>query len=233
MSEHRTHSLSWEAGEVPVSELFDDPFYSRNDGRAESAFVFVNGTGLPDGWIGAQRFSIAELGFGTGLNFLETWRQWRATRQPGQQLVFTSFEAYRLDKTDMERALGVWDRELGDLARRLLDRWPGAGEGDLDWQMDDQTQLRIIEGDAEKGVADWGGVGDVWYLDGFSPAKNPQMWSAILMAEVFGHTVPGGRISTYTAAGWVRRNLEAAGFEISKTPGYAGKREMVVGGRPR
>ncbi len=212
-----------------MSELFDDPFYSRNDGRAEAVHVFLEGNGLPERWADHDCFSIAELGFGTGLNFLETWRQWIVTRRTGQRLVFTSFEAYPLAYRDIERALGVWDDGLGPLADEMLRCWKGSQQGRRRWRMDEQTELVVVDGEAERGVAGWDGFADAWYLDGFSPAKNPGMWSAPLMREVFEHTAVGGGFATYTAAGWVRRNLVSAGFEVSKRPGFAGKREMAVG----
>jgi tRNA U34 5-methylaminomethyl-2-thiouridine-forming methyltransferase MnmC len=230
MSNREGHGLSWDAGDVPVSELFDDTFYSRQDGQAESAYVFVDGNGLPVRWALQPHFSIAELGFGTGLNFLETWRIWVKTRRPGQKLSFTSFERFALSVDDMARALGAWP-SLNGLAGELLARW-SSGERGACWQMDAFTELRVVIGDAEAAVGSWEGVAQAWYLDGFSPAKNPEMWSAPLMRAVFERTAPGGGFATYTAAGWVRRNLEEAGFEVHKRPGHAGKREMMFGEKP-
>lgn len=234
MSEGSLHSLSWEAGEVPMSERFGDTFYSRHDGRAEAAHVFLGGNGLPEGFAGRDRFVIAELGFGTGLNFLETWRQWIEVRRLGQQLSFVSFEMFPMGADDMARALARW-AELSELSGALVARWTAAGQGSEEtrhWQIDTQTQLRVIVGDAGEEVSQWSGSADAWFLDGFSPAKNPGMWTAELMAEVFARTVPGGSFATYTAAGWVRRNLSAAGFDVEKRPGYAGKREMMSGVKP-
>jgi len=221
-----------------MSERFGDTFYSRHDGRAEAAHVFLRGNGLPERFVERDRFVIAELGFGTGLNFLETWRQWNSVRQPGQVLSFVSFEMLPISPHDMARALACWGL-LADLSGALLERWKAAGQGDgqgidrtLRWQMDRQTQLCVVVGEAGGEVSRWNGAADAWFLDGFSPAKNPDMWQAELMARVFERTVPGGSFATYTAAGWVRRNLLAAGFEIEKRPGYAGKREMMAGVKP-
>ena len=229
MADRERHDLSWDAGDVPISDLFDDTFYSRQDGQAEAAYVFLDGNGLPERWAMLPRFSIAELGFGTGLNFLETWRIWVKTRRPGQQLTFTSFERFPLATDDMARALAPWS-DLGSLTTELLSRWSSSdSEPERCWQMDSCTSLHVVVGEAEPALANWAGVADVWYLDGFSPAKNPDMWSAPLMQQVFDHTGPGGWFATYTAAGWVRRNLEAAGFQVRKRRGHAGKREMMVG----
>ena len=96
-------------------------------------------------------------------------------------------------------------------------------------QIDGQTGLTVVVGDALDGVRRWNGAADGWYLDGFAPSKNPDMWSAELMQAVAGRTKPGGTFASYTAAGWVRRNLQAAGFAVEKCPGHAGKREMIRG----
>lgn len=232
MSDMQVHRLTWDECDVPVSELFGDTYYSRNDGRAEAAYVFVDGNNLSGRWTARDRFVIGELGFGTGLNFLETWRQWIAARRPGQRLEFVSFEGFPMAARDMARALGVW-AQLKPLAADLLSRWTAqAGADERRWQLDAQTQLTVLPGDAECAVGAWSGLADAWYLDGFAPAKNPGMWSAPLMRRVFASTAPGGSFATYTSAGWVRRNLEAAGFEVRKRPGHAGKREMLLGVKP-
>lgn len=213
---------------MPRSSVFDDTFYTRNGGQAETAYVFINGNGLPSRWASAANFSIAELGFGTGLNFLETWRQWIAERSPLQQLVFTSFEAYPIGADDMARALAPWTT-LTPLSEALVSRWRNPPTLSALWQMDEQTGLQIVSGKAEITVAHWDGLADAWYLDGFSPAKNPDMWGPHLMQQVHDHTAANGSFATYTAAAQVRRNLKAAGFAVTKRKGFAGKREMLSG----
>ncbi|MBU2580200.1 MAG: tRNA (5-methylaminomethyl-2-thiouridine)(34)-methyltransferase MnmD [Alphaproteobacteria bacterium] len=234
MSPVVSHTLTWEEGEVPVSERFADTFYSRSDGRAEAAHVFLGGNELPSRLSQNSNFMIAELGFGTGLNFLETWRGWSDVRRPGQMLRFVSFEAFPIDADDMQRALLRWP-ELTFLSSRLVDRWRQDGKQDgsaCGWLMDQQTELCVHFGDAGQQLPSWAGRADAWFLDGFAPSRNADMWSPGLMAEVFSHTLPGGSFATYTAAGWVRRNLIAAGFAVEKRPGFAGKREMMRGVRP-
>lgn len=222
------HTLRWDADTVPRSCLFDDTFYSRANGQAETAYVFIEGNRLPERWNEREHFTIGELGFGTGLNFLETWRHWIAVRSPSRQLLFTSFEAYPIAADDMARALASWDT-LKSLANPLLRRWQDFSMLPAVWQMDEQTALCVIPGKAEQTIAQWGGKADAWYLDGFSPTKNPDMWSQALMQQVFDHTARGGSFATYTAATRVRRNLQAAGFAVSKRKGFAGKREMMLG----
>ncbi len=224
------HTVSWEADSVPRSSLFDDTFYSRQHGQSETTYVFIDGNRLPDRWNSAEQFTIGELGFGTGLNFLETWRHWIDARSPSQQLLFTSFECYPISAGDMARALATW-KTLKPLSRILISRWQEQPSLPKHWQIDQQTMLQVIPGRAEDAVAQWSGLADAWYLDGFSPARNPDMWSAALMQQVFDHTDENGSFATYTAAAWVRRNLQAAGFAVSRRKGFAGKREMMFGQR--
>lgn len=228
MAELKRDELSWLEGDMPFSERFGDHFYSRADGRAECHHVFMGGNGLPDRWSDAGNFTIGELGFGTGLNFLETWRTWRERRGPDGVLDFVSFEAYPMEAAAIRRALSRWP-ELAELAEMLLEKWPTLTEEPERWAMDGQTGLAVVAGEAIDGVRNWNGKADAWYLDGFAPAKNPEMWSAELMHAVAGKTAPGGTFASYTAAGWVRRNLQAAGFAVEKRPGHAGKREMICG----
>lgn len=220
--------LSWLDGDMPFSESFGDHFYARNDGRAECGHVFLGGNGLPDRWSDGGDFTIGELGFGTGLNFLETWRHWLTCRKPGQTLHFVSFEAFPMESDVIRRAISQWSM-LDDLCAALLARWPTLKIGGATWSMDAQTTLQVVVGDARETVPAWGGKADAWFLDGFAPARNEAMWETQLMAAVADHTVTGGTFATYTAAGWVRRNLQAAGFAVDKRPGYGGKREMMAG----
>ena len=223
------HDLDWDDTGQPHSRQFGDQFYSREDGRAECVHVFITGNGLPGRWQDVGRFHIAELGFGTGLNFIETWRQWIATRTPGQQLFFTSFEAYPLAADDMARALEQWP-ELETFKADFISKWRQGGP-DTTIEIDSQTSLKVESGQALERVSSWDESADAWYLDGFSPARNPDMWSAELMQAVHDHTTPGGTFATYAAAGWVRRNLAAAGFSIERKAGFGSKREMLAGVR--
>ncbi len=224
------HTLDWLQGDVPMSTLFDDPFFSRRDGRAEVEHVFLAGNGLPERWRAAENFAIGELGFGTGLNFVETWRTWLLVeRRPGQRLSFTSFEAYPLPPQAMRRAVSPWP-ELAPLADALVEAWAHTDAQPVRrMELDGGVDLTVVIGDAMASLERWEGAADAWYLDGFSPAKNAAMWSDALMREVARHTRPGGSFATYSAAGWVRRNLAAAGFDVVKKPGHGGKREMACG----
>ncbi len=220
--------LQWrdtDHGAVPVSRRFDDPYYSLNGGLLETRHVFLDGNGLPDRF--GNDFHIAELGFGTGLNFLTTWAAWCDAGQPGT-LRFTSFEAYPMAPPDMARALQSFP-EIAAQAAMLLQHWqPGMGSTPLAPGL----TLEVIIGDARTMLPDWTGQADAWFLDGFSPAKNPALWEPSLIAALYDHTAPGGTAATYSAAGHVRQSLAAAGFTVTRTPGYGRKRHMTRAQRP-
>ena len=229
MANFERDDLTWSEGDMPYSGRFGDYFYSQSDGRAECRHVFLGGNGLPDRWQEPGDFIIGELGFGTGLNFLETWRNWRECGAEGT-LSFVSFEAFPMTAEQIERALAQWP-DLSGLAGNLLAHWPSLSGTPTAWAMDERTTLTVIVGDALDGVYNWRGMADAWYLDGFAPSRNPDMWSADLMQAVAAKTKPGGTFASYTSAGWVRRNLQAAGFSVEKRPGHAGKREMICGSK--
>ncbi|MEM8553329.1 MAG: tRNA (5-methylaminomethyl-2-thiouridine)(34)-methyltransferase MnmD [Pseudomonadota bacterium] len=214
-----TAKITWSNGQVPVSDQFDDPYYSLENGLAESEHVFLAGNGLPDRL--RPGFNVAELGFGTGLNLLAFCRLVAGMAMP---LRFTTFEAFPMAPDDMARALEAFP-EVQALAEPMLD----ARRSGLDrWTMGD-VEVQLIEGDARETLHAWNGRADAWFLDGFSPAKNPELWGEALLAQVGAHTAPGGTCATYTAAGFVRRELEDAGFEVSRQPGFGRKRHMTVG----
>lgn len=211
-----------------MSQRYADPYFSRHDGLAETRHVFLEGNRLSERWgPDTRRFAIAELGFGTGLNVLAAWALWRERAAVDGVLSVTSFEVAPLAPTEMRRALAAFP-ELADLGARLLDVWRGAG-GRFDLG---GLQLEVVEGDARQTVPRWQGHVDAWFLDGFAPARNPQMWEADLLAAVAARLEPGGTVATYSAAGHVRRSLEAAGLQVRKRAGYGAKREMCVACRP-
>lgn len=208
----------------PYSVRFADHYYSRHDGRAETRHVFLGGNDLPARWANGLDFQIGELGFGTGLNFLETWLCWRDHRKPGQRLTFTSVEGFGLSAEQAHDALRQWP-PLDTVRTALIDQW--ATKDDGVW-LDDQTRLHVINGLAEDCIDRFPPV-DAWFFDGFAPDRNPDMWSLELMKRVAARSSPGASFSSYTAAGWVRRNLSEAGFEVERTKGFHTKRHMIVG----
>ncbi|MEQ6249228.1 tRNA (5-methylaminomethyl-2-thiouridine)(34)-methyltransferase MnmD [Sulfitobacter sp. HNIBRBA3233] len=212
----QTAELEWREGGVPVSTRFDDPYFSLDNGAAETRHVFLEGNGLPARF--RDGFHIAELGFGTGLNFLVALQAFRNAGCAGR-LRFTSFEAFAMSMPDLRQALSVWET-LPVSVLCDLETFPRRVEGA-------DFVLEVIHGDARGTLPWWEGRADAWFLDGFSPAKNPELWSAELMAQVARHTAAGGTAATYTAAGFVRRGLEEAGFAVERVPGFGRKRHMT------
>lgn len=211
--------VQWRDGTLPVSERFDDPYFSLGNGLAETRHVFLAGNGLPARF--APGFRIAELGFGTGLNLMATLIAHQG--QPGP-LHYTSFEAFPLPAADIARALDAFP-EARAVAEPFLAAWE-AGQRRFNLG---SIRVEVLIADARTALPAWEGRADAWFLDGFSPAKNPELWGEPLMAEVARHTAPGGTFATYTAAGFVRRGLEAAGFAVERRPGHGHKRHMSVG----
>ena len=224
-------ALDWHEGDMPYSRAFDDHFYCRNDGRLECGHVFLAGNDLPRRWQRKEPFLIAELGFGTGLNLCETWRQWSETAPEGARLHFTSFERFPMARGDIDRALSHWP-EIDRERTTLTARWPETPTGRVDIDLAPGVRLTVVCGAALDSLDAEETPFHAWYLDGFAPSRNPDMWSAELMARAYRLTVPGGRFATYAAAGFVRRNLAGAGFVVERRPGFAGKREMLCGEKP-
>lgn len=217
----QSEKVTWRDGGTPVSSLFDDPYFSLANGLAETRHVFLAGNDLPERF--RDGFRIAELGFGTGLNLLATLIAWSSVGTEGR-LSYTSFEAFPMLPDDMARALAAFP-ELLETAEPLLDAW---AEGKRRFALG-TVNVEVIVGDARSTLPTWQGKADAWFLDGFSPAKNPELWSGDLMAEVARHTAPEGTFATYTAAGFVRRGLQAAGFQVERAKGYGFKRHMTRG----
>ena len=210
--------LDWKDGTIPISRRFDDPYFSLHDGLSETRHVFLSGNNLPSRL--RPGFHIAELGFGTGLNMLATL----IATPPDMPIFFTSFEAYPLTASDIARALQAFPDAFA-VAAPFLAQWT-AGQTRLTLG---PITAEIILGDARQMLPLWPKKADAWFLDGFSPAKNPELWSDDLMAQVANHTAPGGTFATYTAAGNVRRALAQAGFAVERRPGHGHKRHMSVG----
>ncbi|MEO0946460.1 MAG: tRNA (5-methylaminomethyl-2-thiouridine)(34)-methyltransferase MnmD [Pseudomonadota bacterium] len=221
-------TIRWDETGTPVATRFDDPYYSKRDGRAEAQHVFINGNRLPERFAANAHIHVAELGFGTGLNFFETLTHWDAHKVRGASLSYTSFELFPLTTDDITRALSPWPtlEAIGELWRDDIPRQPGwhtITRGDV--------TLRLAIGDANEMIDTMQNIVDAWFLDGFSPAKNPELWNESLMQKVGLKTSATGTFTTYTAAGWVRRMMEDAGFEVERIEGYGTKRHMSVGRR--
>lgn len=211
----------------PRSRRFDDVYFSASDGLAESRLVFLTGTGLPEAWRGRPRFTVAELGFGTGLNIAALLHLWRTERPAGGRLSIFSVEAYPIPRAAAARALAIWP-ELVDVTAPLLDAWPDGRTGmhRIDLPGLDAT-LDLFIGEAAEALTAWDGAADAWFLDGFAPARNPQMWRDEVLAWVAARSRPGARAATFTVAGQVRQGLAAVGFQLARRPGFGRKRERL------
>ncbi len=217
--------VDWEAG-APRSIFFNDIYFS-GDGAAEANHVFLDGNDLRRRFGEADRFTIGELGFGSGLNFLSAWALWRAVRRPEARLNFLSFEKHPLRADDLGRASAAWPH-LNSLSEALAQAYPPPVGGFHLIDLLDGLTLTLAFGDAPAMLAECEASIDAWFLDGFAPAKCPGMWSDAIFAEIARLSAKGATAATFTVAGAVRRSLEAAGFTIEKRPGYGRKREMLT-----
>lgn len=213
---------------IPYSPRYGDVYHSTAGGLAQARHVFLGGNGLPGNWAGREQFVIVETGFGQGLNFLATWQAWRDAPQPCAHLHFVSIEKHPFTR----EGLAQLHAGLGDLlplAAQLQQQWPDALPGlhRLAFEGGAVT-LTLAFGDVEAMLPKLVAGADAFYLDGFSPSRNADMWSDTVFRGLARLARTGATLATYTAAGFVRRGLQAAGFEVSKAPGFGGKRDMTV-----
>lgn len=231
--------LEWANTNTPVSTEFGDIYFSRDNGLEESVYTYLNANELPQRWPEhfqntQQPFVIAETGFGTGLNFLATWQAWHAwTSKPKHaQLHYISIEKYPLSQSDLAQALQAWP-DLAHLAPQLLSQYPPAIPGIYRLAVAPDVTLLLILNDATAGFAQLqpyhSPLVNAWYLDGFAPAKNPDMWTDALFQQIARLSAPNASLSSFTAAGFVRRGLQAHGFKMGKRTGFGTKREMLIG----
>ena len=217
----------WGDDGAPRSSQFDDVYFSSADGLAESRAVFLAGCDMPHAWRGRGRFCVGELGFGSGLNIVALLDLWARTRETGAQLHIFSIEAFLMPAADARRALAAWP-ELEPLAGRLTAQWPRPAPGFHRLVFDDLgATLDLAVMDAAQALQAWSGHADAWFLDGFSPARNPDMWSPAVLQGVAARSSPGACAATFTVAGAVRRGLVDAGFAVEKRPGFGAKRERL------
>lgn len=234
--------LQWDEDGQPVSSVFGDVYFSRANGLEETRHVFLQHNQLSERWQQLEpdeHFTIAETGFGSGLNFLAAWQLWLNTAPATAQLHFVSVEKFPLTKSDLQRALTLWP-ELSELSAQLIGAYPvfvGTGFHHLAF-MDGRIKLTLIINDAATGFAQLLATThpafaqhcakiDAWFLDGFAPSKNPHMWSDELFTAIRQLSHVGTTAATFSAAGIVKQGLQLAGFNIQKVPGFGRKREMV------
>ena len=233
-------SIDFNASGTPVARHFDDVYFSNQGGLEEAQFVFLNGNKLPERWQmhAREQFVIAETGFGTGLNFLASLQQFAAFRQayphaPLKHLYFLSSEKYPLKAQDLIQALSPFVN-LAASIQALIAQYPPpvAGCHRLffpEWH----CTLDLWFGDVAESLPAWAcgndGLVDAWYLDGFAPTKNPDMWQPSLYQHMARLSRHHATMATFTAAGHVRRGLNEAGFSMHRQKGFGRKREMLTG----
>lgn len=233
-------NLDWNEAGTPVSEQFDDVYFSNVNGLEETRYVFLEQNHLLQRWqsYDQRRFVIAETGFGTGLNFLAVWQYFAQFRRdnpdsPLIELHFISFEKYPLNHKDLVQAHQAWP-ELKEYADELQQHYPmSVPECHRLSMANGSITLDLWYGDIKDNLPNVpvnnNGIVDCWFLDGFAPSKNPEMWSQCLFNGMAQLAKPSCSCATFTAAGFVRRGLIDAGFEMKKVKGFGTKREMLSG----
>ena len=222
--------LQWSDDGALRSIDFGDIYFQPGQGIEESSFVFPEQNRLPERFslLSEENFSIAELGFGTGLNFLLTARLWCRTASPLARLTYVGIEKHPVPVAELKRIFAFWP-ELQKQAEPLLEQYPPMIEGFHHLHfLDDRIHLMLLFGDVAETLPELQGAFDAWYLDGFAPAKNPEMWAENLFPLIASRTKPEGTLSTFSSAGNVRRGLQAAGFFVEKVKGFGAKREMTA-----
>lgn len=224
--------LDWDDQGRPRSRVFDDVYFSDQSGLDETRYVFLEQNRLAERFAALPaggRLVIGETGFGTGLNFLCAWQLFEQHAVAGARLHFVSVEKFPLSPTDLQRALALWP-DLKPFSDQLLKHYMAIHQGFQRIVLDNgRVTLTLLIGDALEQLPQLDGQIDAWFLDGFAPAKNPEMWTAELFAELARLAAPGSTISTFTSTGWVRRLLNAAGFKMKRTPGIGHKWEILRG----
>jgi tRNA 5-methylaminomethyl-2-thiouridine biosynthesis bifunctional protein len=213
---------------TPFSAQYDDVYHSAEGGLAQAQHVFLGGNGLPGAWQGKRAFTIVETGFGQGLNFLATWAAWRDDPRRCARLDFVSLEKHPFDRAGLS-VVHPKEGVLAPLAHALREVWPVAVPGVHRLAFDGGcVTLTLLFGDAMEMLPQLSCAADAFYLDGFSPAKNPDLWQPRVFKQLARVARAGATLATYTAAGFVRRGLQEAGFDARKAPGFGTKRDMTV-----
>ena len=222
-------TLEFDRQGTPVSSIYGDVYHSASGAPAQARHVFLAGNGLPTGWQGRARFTILETGFGLGINFMATWQAWRADSSRCSMLHFVSLEKHPFSAQDLAAAHRAWP-EFTELSQALCTAWPALTAGTHRLSLaGGQVTLTLVFGDALVSLPELDCLADALYLDGFSPAKNPELWSSALVALLVRHAHAETTLATWSVAGGVRRALTDAGFSVSRVAGFGSKRQMLVG----
>ncbi|HTP60456.1 MAG TPA: bifunctional tRNA (5-methylaminomethyl-2-thiouridine)(34)-methyltransferase MnmD/FAD-dependent 5-carboxymethylaminomethyl-2-thiouridine(34) oxidoreductase MnmC [Burkholderiales bacterium] len=221
--------LAFAADGTPYSEEFGDVYHSAEGGLAQAQYVFLQGNGLPGRWQGRRAFTILETGFGFGLSFLATWCAWREDPARCGRLHFVSIEKHPFEVPILELLFSKFPG-IQNYAKDLIQRWPMLVPGMHRIELEGgNVVLTLFFGDVAEGLPQLALAADAIFLDGFAPAKNPQMWEPRLLRHLGRLAAPGCTLATWSVAASVRSALANAGFTLAKSQGFGIKREMLKG----
>ncbi|MFM0343761.1 bifunctional tRNA (5-methylaminomethyl-2-thiouridine)(34)-methyltransferase MnmD/FAD-dependent 5-carboxymethylaminomethyl-2-thiouridine(34) oxidoreductase MnmC [Paraburkholderia sp. RL17-347-BIC-D] len=224
--------LAFRDNGTPFSPLYDDIYHSAVGGLEQAHYVFLRGNSLPDRWQGRRVFTVLETGFGMGINFLMTWAAWRADSSRCERLHFVSTEKHPFTVADLRKVVAatISDPEIAGLAEALANAWPMLVPGTHRLEFDEgRVVLTLVFGDAQESLPALRLRADAFYLDGFAPAKNPELWTPAIFKALARLAGEGATFATYSSAGDIKRALTQCGFEYRKVDGFGWKRAMLVG----
>jgi tRNA 5-methylaminomethyl-2-thiouridine biosynthesis bifunctional protein len=222
------HKVDFNGGALR-SLQYDDIFFSPTNALAEIQHVFLNNNTLAKSWQEAPYFTLAETGFGTGLNCLMAWDLFEKTSSDHQHLHIISFENHPLHRADLIKSLTPFNSHLGSKIDRLIDVYPPLIKGEHRLWLSSQVSLTLIFDECTSGLARLDHQVDAWFLDGFAPSKNPSMWTLEIFKQMARLSHDTTTFTTFTVAGIVKRGLTECGFHVEKVPGYGNKNENLQG----
>ena len=232
MTHTRNANITWSEDGQPVSTEFDDVYFNSICGVEETRYVFIEQNDLPQRFAALQEhetFTIAETGFGSGLSFLCAWHCFLEHAPATAQLHFVSVEKFPMTKSDLARTLALWP-EFAEMAEALVGNYPHNFPGFHRRPFEKgQVKLTLIMDDVHNALPKISPTVNAWFLDGFSPAKNPEMWNTGLFRNVAAKSAPGATYATFTVARMVRMGIKEAGMTMTKVSGFGKKREMIRG----
>ncbi|TGM18773.1 FAD-dependent cmnm(5)s(2)U34 oxidoreductase, partial [Leptospira stimsonii] len=209
--------LSWKENQTPVSEQFGDIYFSPENGLEETKHVFIEGNNLTQRWSDPKlrtSFSILELGFGTGLNFLTTWKEY-SEHKNRFRLHYISIEKFPLNKDEISKALSVFP-ELQKIQEEFLSSYENLIPGMNYFRfLNGRIHLTLYLGDVANALVEISGKVDAIFLDGFAPSKNPDMWEESILIHLRRVSRMGTTFATFTVARMVRDSLTVCGWEIA------------------
>ena len=224
--------LAFRDNGTPFSPLYNDIYHSAVGGLEQSQYVYLSGNALPERWQGRRTFTVLETGFGMGINFLMTWAAWRSDPSRCERLHFVSIEKHPFTVADLRSvyAATVSDPAIADLAHELADAWPMLVPGTHRIEFEaGRVVLTLVFGDAAESLPTLRLCADAFYLDGFAPARNPELWTPAIFKALARLAGEGATFATYSSAGDIKRALAQNGFESRKVDGFGWKRAMLVG----